>query len=47
MDEILLNETQKVSAMKKGREFLEYDYDDNNIYQVEKMSLGETKEKLE
>ena len=46
VDEILLNETQKVSAVRKAREFLEYDYDDNNIYQVENMRLGE-KNKIE
>ena len=27
--------------------FLEYDCDDNYLYQVEKLSLEETKEKLE
>ena len=47
VDEILLNEAQKVSAAKEAPEFLDSDYDAKNIYQVEKMSLEETKEKLE
>ena len=37
--EILLNETQKLSAVKEVPEFLDSDYDENNLYQVEKMSL--------
>ena len=47
VDEILLNETQKVSAARKAWECLDSDCDDNNIYQVDKMSLKETKNKLE
>ena len=34
VDEILLNETKKVSAVREARNFWESDYDDNNIYQV-------------
>ena len=45
VDEILLNETQKVSAVKEAPKIL--DSDENDIYQVERMSLEETKEKLE
>ena len=47
VDDILLNETQKVIAAKEVPEFLESDYDDNELYQVEKMSLEGTKEKIE
>ena len=47
MDEILLHETQKVNSVKEAPEFLESDYDENELYQVENMSLEETKEKLE
>ena len=47
VDEILLNETQKVGAAMEAPEFLDSDYDENNLYQVEMMSLEETKEKLE
>ena len=46
MDEILLNETQKVSAAREAPEFLDSDCDGNNLYQVLKISLEETKEKL-
>ena len=45
VDEILLNETEKVSAESKAPECLDSDYDENNIYRVEKMSLEETKRK--
>ena len=43
MDEILLNETKKVSAAREAQEFLDSDYDANDLYQVDKMSLEETK----
>ena len=43
VDEIILNETQKVSAAREASENLDYDCDKNDIYQVEKMSLEETK----
>ena len=46
MDEILLHETQKVSAAKEAPSFLEYDYDDSKIYQVGNMNLEETNIKL-
>ena len=39
VDEILLHETQKVSAMKEAPELFESDYDENELYQVENMSL--------
>ena len=46
MDEILL--TQKVSATNnEAPEFMDSDYDANNLYQVDKTSLEETKEKLD
>ena len=47
VDDILLHETQKVSAAKEASEFLDYDCDENCLYQVERMSLEETKEILE
>ena len=42
--EILLHETKKVSAAKEAPEFLESGYDENELYQVENMSLENTKE---
>ena len=47
VDKILLNETQKVSATREALIVLDSDYDENNLYQVESMSLEENKEKLE
>ena len=43
MDEILLNETQKVSSAREAPEVLDSDFNKNNIYQVEKTSIEETK----
>ena len=43
VDEILLTENQKVSAAREAPEFLDSDYNGNDLYQVEKMSLEETK----
>ena len=46
VDEIIL--TQKVSATnQEAPEFLNSDYYANDLYKVEKMSLEETKEKIE
>ena len=47
MDEILLHETQKVSAAKEAPEFLESNYDENKLYQFGNISIEDTKEKLE
>ena len=47
VDEILLNQTKKVSSAREAQEFLDSDYDDDYLYQIENMSLKETKEKLE
>ena len=47
VDEILLHETQKLSAEREAPEFLESDYDKNELYKVESMSLEDTKEKNE
>ena len=47
MDEILLNETQKLSAAREAQKFFDSDCDENDQYQVEKMSLEDNKEKLE
>ena len=43
VDEILMNETQKISATREAPEFLDSDYDENNLYQVKMMNLEETK----
>ena len=48
MDEILLNKTQKVSATNhEAPEFMDSGYNANNVYQVDKISLEDTKEKLD
>ena len=47
VDEILLPENQKVSAVRESLEFLDSDYDEHDVYQVDKMSLEDTKEKLD
>ena len=48
VDEILLNKTQKASAVNhEAPNFLENYYDDNDLYQVENMSLEDTKEKAD
>ena len=46
MDEILLNEPKTLSAVNhEAPEFLENGCDENDMYQVENMSLDDTKEK--
>ena len=46
VDEILMNETKKISSLNhEALEFSENDYDENDLYQVENLSLDETKEK--
>ena len=47
MDEIILNKTQKLSAARETPKFWDSDCDENDLYQAEKMSLEETKDKLE
>ena len=47
MDYILLNETQKLRAEREEPEFLDSDYDAKNLYQVDKISLEDTKKKLD
>ena len=48
VDEIQMTESKKLSAVNhKSPEFLEIDYDKNDMYQVENMSLDQTKEKIE
>ena len=48
MDNIILNETQKLSAINhEAPEFLDSDYGANALYQVDKMILEDTKEKLD
>ena len=47
MDWILLNETHKLSATNHlAPEFMDSGYDASNLYQVGRMSLEETEEKL-
>ena len=40
---ILLNETQQVSAAREAPDILNSDCDENDLYQVEKMCLEDTK----
>ena len=47
VDKILLNKTQKVSAERESLYILDSDCNENDLYQVEKISLEEAKEKLE
>ena len=45
VDEIILNEPKKVSAVNHEEpEVLKSDYNENYLYQVENIILGETKE---
>ena len=46
MYEIILNETQRVSDAREAPEVVDSDCDENNLYQVEKTSLEDTKQKL-
>ena len=39
MDEIILNETQKLSAARVALYFLESDWDENDLYPVDKWVL--------
>ena len=47
MNEILLRENEKVSAVKESPANIESDFDKNELYHIENMSLEDTKEKLE
>ena len=47
VNDIILNETQQFSPARKAKDVLDSDCDENDIYQVEKMCLEDTKEKLE
>ena len=47
VDEILLNENKKVSAEKEAPAYVESNFDENELYQIDNMSLDETKEKLD
>ena len=42
VDEILLHETQKESAAREALEVLDSNYDDNNLYHLERMGIEET-----
>ena len=43
VDEIILHETKKVSAAREAPECLESDYDEDELYQVDRVSLEDTK----
>ena len=47
VDELLLAENQKLSSAREASEFLDSDYDENDVYQFDEMSLEETRENLE
>ena len=48
VDELHMVESKKVCAINhEVPEFLESDYDANDLYQVDNISLDETKEKME
>ena len=48
VDELHMVESRKVIAIDhEAPEFLKSDYDTNDLYQVENISLDETKEKME
>ena len=44
VDEILLNKNNKVSAEDKAHDNIEYNLDENDLYQIYSMSLNEKKE---
>ena len=43
MDEILLHKTQKLSFAKESPEILDSDYDENELYKVQNVSIEDTK----
>ena len=43
VDEILLNVTQKLSALREAETFLDSDCDENDLYQVDKLVLKKLK----
>ena len=43
LDESLRHENQKVSASNKAPEHIESDFDENELYQIDNMSLEDTK----
>ena len=48
VDELCIVESKQVRAVNhEAPECLESDYHENDLYQVENMSLDETKEKIE
>ena len=44
--EILLYGNKKISAVKESPENVEYNFYENKIYQIDNMSIEDTKEKL-
>ena len=47
VDEILLHKTQKLNAAREAPEFWDSGYYENKLYQVERMSIEDTKENIE
>ena len=47
VDEILLHENQKVSAEREAPETVDSDFDDNDLYPIDKMIIEDIKKKLE
>ena len=46
VDEIILQENNKVSAGTEAQEIIESEFDENDLYRIDNMSLEEKKEKL-
>ena len=46
VDEILLHKNQKLSAEKEAHEKFESDFDENELYQIDNMSLDDTKKNI-
>ena len=46
VDEITLQENDKVSAGTEAQEIIESEFDDNNLYRIDSMSLEKKKENL-
>ena len=47
MDEIILQEDNKVSAEEEAHENIEHDFYENYMYHIDNMSLDYKKEKIE
>ena len=47
VDKILLQENEKVSSVREAHENIESDFDEIKIYQIDNISIEDTKEKIE